>query len=115
MDIVTILGIIAGVSTSVERLAEVIKPLYLKAKSALLKKTFDECSGFEKEAITMLLGPILCISLSINIGISVINPIMAQIFVGLLASLGSNVIHAIMSIVVAIKDNTECVKNPNCK
>jgi hypothetical protein len=111
MDFVTMLGVLLGVSVAVERAAEIIKPLYLKIINNYLKTPRTECTKIEKEIMSILLGPVICIVAQVGIdlpGISEAN-IIQQILAGLVASLGSNVLHALMSIILAIKNSAETV------
>lgn len=112
MDFVTVLTIILAVAIAVERVIEVIKPLYLQIKNKLLGKEYQECSKTEKIVMTILLGPVMCIIAQIGIDIPKVNEaaVIQYILAGLVSSMGSNVIHALLNIVVALKDAAEGIK-----
>lgn len=102
--------VILAVAIAVERLVEVVKPLYLKAKNLLLKRNDEECTKTEKIVMTVLIGPVLCIIGEISISISGFPAIVQQVLCGLVASIGSNAIHAILGLIVAFKDAAESLK-----
>lgn len=110
----TALTIILAVAIAVERVIEVIKPLYLQVKNKLFGKEYPECSKTEKIVMTILLGPVMCIIAQVGIDIPKVNEaaVIQYILAGLLASTGSNVIHALLNIVVALKDAAEGIKKP---
>lgn len=113
-----VLYTILAVAIAVERLVELVKPLYLQAKNTLLQKKSTELLATEKIVITIILGPMLAVvggalgvrEVSPLVGIS---PIAQQIIIGLLASFGSNVIHPLIGLVVAIKNAAEGLKDKN--
>lgn len=112
MDIVTVLTVILAVAIATERLVEVVKPLYLKLKNRFAKTVFIECTKTEKIIMSVLIGPALCIVSGIGIDIpGIAEPVIVQaILTGLFASIGSNVIHALLGLVVAFKDAAEGIK-----
>jgi len=114
MDFVTTITSLAFTSIAVERAVTVIKPLYLKIKNAFVKKQSEECTKTEKEILTILVGPAVCIVSGFGIDIPGVNEstLIQQAIAGLIASLGSNVLHALMSIILAIKDSAESIKKP---
>jgi hypothetical protein len=109
MDFITALSIILGAAVASERATELIKPLYLKIKNQYSKTQYAECTKTEKEVMTILVAPLICIVARIGIDLPGLNEstIVQQLLAGLIASLGSNVLHALMSIVLAIKDSAE--------
>jgi hypothetical protein len=113
MDFVTLSGVILAVAVAVERAAEVIKPLYLQVKNSFTKIKYNECSKIEKEIMSILLGPVICIAAQVGVDLPGINEarIVQQVLAGLAASLGSNFLHTMLSIVLAIKNSAETVKN----
>jgi hypothetical protein len=113
MDFTTLLGIIVAAAIALERLVEVIKPFYLQIKNYFLGKKYEACSETEKKVMTILLGPVMCIVAQIGIDIPSVNEaaLIQYILAGLVASLGSNVLHAMLSIILAIKNNAENIKN----
>lgn len=113
MDITTLLGIIVAAAIALERLVEVIKPFYLQIKKYIMGKTYSECTETEKKVMTIILGPIMCIVGQIGIDVPSVNEaaLIQYILAGLVASLGSNVLHALLSIILAIKNNAENVKS----
>jgi hypothetical protein len=115
MDLITTLGIVAATAVAVERGVTVIKPLYLKVKNTFAKTPATECTKTEKEIITVILGPVICIVAQIGIDIPGVteNAYVQYVLAGLLASLGSNVLHALLSIILAIKNSAEEIKTPN--
>ena len=112
MEFSVLLGIIVATAIALERLVEVIKPLYLQIKSAVFGKVFKECLSEEKKIMTIILGPVMCIVARVGIDIPAVSEavIIQYILAGLVASLGSNVLHALLSIVLAIKNNAENIK-----
>ena len=117
MDFGTLLGIICAVSVALERLVELIKPFYLQIKEYALGKPQDECSSTEKKVMAILLGPVICVIAQIGIDIPGVNEaaVIQYFLAGLVASLGSNVLHALLNIVLAIKNNAEQLKNGTVK
>ncbi len=113
MDFTSLLGIIVAAAIALERLVEVIKPFYLQIKKYVTGKEYLECSETEKKIMTILLGPVMCIVAQIGIDVPKVNEaaLIQYILAGLVASLGSNVLHAILSIILAIKNNAENIKN----
>ena len=111
----TILLIAIAVAVATERLTEGVKALYLKLKEFIAKQTFDECTKTEKIIMTELIGVALCI-LAGGLGVKGLSPIanvppiVQQVFIGLLASYGSNGLHALLKLVVAFKDAAEGLK-----
>ena len=115
MDIITVLTIILAVAIAVERVAGGIKPLYLQVKNTFAKRKYLECSKVEKEVLTILLGPVMCIIAQIGIDIPQVNEaaVIQYILAGLVASLGSNTLHALLNIVLAVKNNAEGIEGIN--
>ncbi|OPX46391.1 hypothetical protein CLHUN_02070 [Ruminiclostridium hungatei] len=113
-----VLGTILAVAVTVERLVELVKPLFLMVKSSLTKKKFTELTGSEKIAITILIGPLLVLTAGF-LGVQEVSPLSGvppaaqQILIGLLASFGSNVIHPVIGLVVAFKDAAKGLKDKN--
>ena len=113
----TILGTILAVAIAVERLTEIIKPLYLKAKNFFTKKTDTDLIKEEKIAMSIVVGVALSIVASL-LGVKEVSPfeglspIVQAAVVGLFASFGSNVIHPIIGLVAALKDAAEGLKDP---
>jgi len=103
----SVLANVLAVAIAVERLVEVIKPFYLKAKNAFLKHNDEECTKTEKIIMTVLVGPFICIVGGVGINISGVSAVGQQVLCGLIASIGSNVIHTLLNIVVAFKDIAE--------
>ena len=114
----TILGTILAIAIAVERLTEIIKPLYLKAKNFFTKKTDTDLIKEEKIAMSIVVGVALSIVASL-LGVKEVSPfeglspIVQAAVVGLFASFGSNVIHPIIGLVAAFKDAAEGLKKPN--
>lgn len=114
----TVLGIILAVAITVERLVELVKPLFLKAKNFFTKKNSSELSISEKIAITILVGPVITLIAGV-LGVQEVSPLSSvphmaqQIIIGLLASFGSNVIHPIIGLVAAFKEAAEGLKDKN--
>jgi len=113
MEFSVLLGIICATAVALERLVELIKPFYLQIKSYVTGKASAECSMNEKKVMTILLGPVMCIVGKIGIDIPNVNEsaVIQYILAGLVASLGSNVLHALMNIILAIKNNAENIKS----
>lgn len=108
MNIESVLTLVLAAAIATERLVEVIKPLYLKVKNYFGK--YIECSKTEKIIMSVLAGPILCIIAGIGIDIPGVSTLVQAILTGLFASIGSNVIHTLLSLVVAFKDAAEGIK-----
>jgi hypothetical protein len=106
----TILGILVLLAASVERLAEVVKPLYLKIKKLITKKEYAECDKSEKYIISIVIGVILGLVSGVNLGIAGVPITVQQIGAGLIASLGSNFIHTLVTLFTAFKDQAETIK-----
>lgn len=115
MEFTTLLSLILAVSVAVERAVELIKPLYLKITNNYTKVQRIDCTKTEKTVMTILLGPIICIIAQVGIDLPGVNEsnIMQQVLAGLIASMGSNVLHALMSIILAIKSSAESVNSGN--
>jgi len=113
MDFATMLGIILATAVALERLVEFIKPFYLQIKTYFTGKRASECTTTEKKVMTILLGPVMCIIAQIGIDIPNVNEsaLIQYILAGLVASMGSNVLHAFLSIILAIKNNAESIRN----
>jgi hypothetical protein len=111
-NIIMVLIILLAVAGAIERLVEVIKPVYLQVKNAITKAGFQECTKSEKIVMSILLGPALCIITQIGIDIPRVNEsaIIQYILAGLLASMGSNILHTVLSILLAFKDAAEGIK-----
>jgi hypothetical protein len=114
MDFKGLFPILMTAATVLERLIEAVKPLYLQIKNRFSKIKYSECSKTEKIIMSVILGPVLCISARIGIDIPQLNePALIQyISAGLIISLGSNYLHAVLSIVIAIKDAAEGLRRP---
>lgn len=111
----TISAIVLAVAIAVERLVEVVKPLYLRVKNTILKREYRECTKTEKIIMTVLIGPVLCIIGGIGLDIAGIPVAASQILCGLVASIGSNVIHTILNLIIAFKDAAEGLKPKEIK
>lgn len=109
MSFIDMLGVTASVAVAVERTSEIIKPIYLKIKNCILKTEFIECSSTEKSIMSIILGILICILTHVRVDIPGINEasLLQEILAGLISSLGSNVLHNILSILTAIKNTTE--------
>lgn len=107
----SILTIVLAVAIAIERLVEVIKPLYLKVKNYITKRNDSECTKTEKIIISIATGVVLCLIGGIGLDIPAIPIIVSQILCGLAASIGSNAIHAILGLIVAFKDAAEKIKS----
>jgi hypothetical protein len=114
--IFTSLLLIAGV---VEALMEVLKGPYVQIKNIFLviakKALAKEMSAYEKRFLTLLLGVLICLAAGFGVDIPAWSePLWFQcILAGILVSLGSNMLHLLLSIAVAIKDAVEKVKQAN--
>lgn len=106
----SIMFIILSVAVATERLTEVVKPLYLKVKNTITKKQDAECNKTEKTIMAILIGIILALMSSVNLGITGMPIILQQIMIGLLASFGSGFIHTIINLVIAFKEQAEGIK-----
>lgn len=106
---VALLSVLLGISVAVERAIEIVKPLYLQIKVALFRKEYTECSKVEKEVMSILIGPVVCIIAQVGIDLPGVNEsaVLQQVLAGLITSLGSNVLHAVLNIIIAIKDAAE--------
>jgi len=113
MDFAAVSAILLAVAVGLERLIEVVKPLYLQIKNKISKVQYEECSKAEKIIMSIILGPVLCILAQIGIDVPYVNEgaLIQYILAGLLASLGSNVLHVVLSIIVAIKDAAEALSH----
>jgi hypothetical protein len=117
LDIIQVVLLTAiAVAVATERLTEEVKAFYLKIKNFFAKKADAECTKTEKVVITQLIGIALCI-LAGSFGvkevspITGVNPIIQQVFIGLLASYGSNILHSILKLILAAKDAAEGLKH----
>lgn len=106
----SILSIVLAVAIATERVVEIIKPLYLRAKNVILKRNDEECTKTEKIIMSVLTGPAICLILGMTADIPEIPTVVQSILLGLFASVGSNVIHTIISTITALKDATEGLK-----
>lgn len=111
-----ILLTILAVATAVERLVEVVKPLYLRIKNFFTKKADGELTKTEKITMTIIIGPVLTIVAG-ALGVREVSPLdgvspIAQwIMIGLFASFGSNIIHPVIGLIAAFKEAAEGLKN----
>jgi hypothetical protein len=116
MDFVGILTSLLIIAGLVEAVAEIIKPPYLQLKNIVLavqsKPLATECSKYEKRVITVVLSLTICIVGKYGINMAAWDePLIVQyITAGVIASLGSNVLHLLLSIAISIKDAIEKVK-----
>ena len=106
----TVLTLVLAAAVAIERVVEVIKPLYLKVKRLFTKRDDIECTKTEKIVISVFAGPILCIVGGVKFDIPELSVIAQQVLIGLFASIGSNAIHALLSIVLAFKNGAEGLK-----
>jgi Na+-translocating ferredoxin:NAD+ oxidoreductase RnfA subunit len=106
----SVLALILAVAIAIERIVEIIKPVYLKAKNAVLKKQYPECTRTEKIIMSVITGPAICLALGLTADVPGIPAAAQSILLGLIASVGSNVIHTLISTITAIKDATESLK-----
>jgi hypothetical protein len=119
MDFVSILESLLILAGLVEAVSELVKTPYLQGKNAVLvaynKPKVTELSAYEKRVITVILSLIICVGAGFGIDIpSWQEPVLMQyIIAGIFASLGSNVLHLLLSIGIAIKDAIEKVKAAN--
>lgn len=102
-------AILLTMATALERLIEVIKPLYLQIKNEFSRIKYQECSKTEKIIMSIILGPVLCILARVGIDIPKVDelPFVQYIFAGLIISLGSNCLHSLLSIIIAVKNAAE--------
>lgn len=113
-----VLSTILAVSIAIERLVELVKPLYIKAKNCITKRHDIEPTQTEKIVITIIIGPVVALVAG-ALGVQEVSPfanvspIAQQILIGFIASFGSNVIHPIIGLVAAFKDAAEGLKNKN--
>jgi hypothetical protein len=110
MSIETVLTVVLAVAIAVERVVEIIKPLYLRAKNTIVKKEYLECTKTEKIIMSVLVGPAICLTLGLTVSAPEMPAVIQSILLGLFASIGSNVIHTIISTITALKDATEGLK-----
>lgn len=99
-----------GVSIAVERTSEIIKGVYQQIRNRILKKDkTEEITKIEKEIISLVIGIFTCISIGYGVDIPAVDePRLVQYLIaGSIAALGSNVIHATISLLIAIKNNIE--------
>jgi hypothetical protein len=116
MDFVGILTSLLIIAGRVEVVAELVKPPYLQLKNIILliqkKPAAIECSKYEKRIITIILSLTICIIGKYGVDMQAWNePLMIQyITAGVIASLGSNVLHILLSIAVSINDAIQKLK-----
>ena len=116
MDFVSILTSLLIIAGLVEAVAEIIKPPYLQLKNIVLliqnKPKALECSKYEKRIVAVILSLMICIIGKYGIDMQAWDePLIVQyITAGVIASLGSNVLHLLLSIAISIKDAIEKVK-----
>jgi hypothetical protein len=106
----SVFALILAISIAIERLVEVVKPLYLQVKKVILKKEFAECSKAEKTIISIVVGIILGLVSGVSFGIPSISIPIQGIIAGLVASIGSNVLHTLISLLGAFKEAAEDIK-----
>jgi hypothetical protein len=116
MDFVSILESLLILAGLVEAVSEIVKAPYLTAKNAVLvyqgKPKENELSSYEKRVITVILSLAICIGAGFGIDIPAWSePALLQyIIAGIFASLGSNILHMLLSIAIAVKDAIEKIK-----
>lgn len=98
---------LTALATSVERLVQIGKPIYLQLKNRIIKKEYKDITGYEKETLAVVISIGACILTQFKIEIPGINtPVMLQyILTGLITSLGSGLLHNLVNLVIAIKDS----------
>lgn len=109
MNITDLLNQTASVAVIVERITEILKPVYLKAKNRIFKKEYAECSKAEKITLTILFSVFICIFLGIRIEIPGIAKtiLFQEILAGLISSFGSNILHMFLTILTGLKNTIE--------
>lgn len=109
MNITDLLNQTVSVAVIVERVTEILKPVYLKAKNKIFKKEYTECSKTEKITLTILFSVFICISLGIRIEIPGITKtiLFQEILAGLISSFGSNILHMLLTILTGLKNTVE--------
>jgi hypothetical protein len=119
MDFVAILTSLLLIAGIVEALMEVLKGPYLQVKNiflVLLKRALaKEMTGYEKRFLTLIVALIICLSAGFGVDIPAYDePVWLQcLLAGILVSLGSNMLHLLLSIAVAIKDGIEKIREVN--
>jgi hypothetical protein len=115
MSIIDLFTVISAAAVTSERVVEIFKPVYLKFKNKAMKARLKDCTKLEKITMSMFFSILICILAQIGIDIPVINEshIVQQIFAGLVASYGSNVLHILLSILTIVKNNREVINGRN--
>lgn len=103
----SILAIVLAVALSTERFVEVLKPIYLKVKKLIIKEEYIEIDKTEKIIMSIVVGVAISLFSGVNVGITYLPIYTQQVLIGLVASLGSNVIHTLINLLVAFKESTE--------
>lgn len=116
MDLTGILQSLLILAGLVEAVSEIVKTPYLQLKNVILqaykKPSATELTKYEKRIISVILSLIICISARFGIDIPAWEePALLQfIIAGIFASLGSNILHMLLSIAIAVKEAIEKVK-----
>jgi hypothetical protein len=121
MDFVTILESLLIVAGLIEIFSEIIKTPYLKFKNTILlaynKPQVKECTKYEKRIISTILSLAVCIVAKFGVDIPAWNEsaLLQYIIAGVFASLGSNILHMLLSIGIAFKELLEKVNQAKPK
>lgn len=108
-QIIVQLTTLSGISIVVERTTQLVKTGYLQLKNAAFKKNDPDISAFEKEILAIIVGIATCFTVGFGINLpNVVTPVFASyVLAGVIVSLGSNVIHALVTILITVKNNLE--------
>lgn len=110
--LIAMLNTLLVVAMGIERVTEILKKFYIPIYNKIFKTEKVDMSIAEKQFLSLVIGLASCIALEIGIDIPNVNelPIVQQILAGTVASIGSNMIHSILGVVVAIKNNLSNIK-----
>jgi ABC-type polysaccharide/polyol phosphate export permease len=96
----------------VERITEIVKNFYLPVKSKVLKKEYTVITPQEKQFISLCVSIVICLSLGIGFNIPGVleSLLVQQLLAATVASVGSNMIHSILGVIIAIKKSIGDIK-----
>ena len=103
----TTLTTLTTLGVVVERITQVTKPIYMKVKNNMFKTDGKELEPIEKECISIIVGIGLCLISNTGIQLSNVNQYIQCILAGVISSLGSNILHSVISMLQIIKTNMD--------
>lgn len=110
-NVIIVLGSLAALSIGVERSTEIVKVLCNSIKAKFPTKITKGLDKYSIEIISIVTGILSAWIIGFRLGLGIDMPVVLQyIIAGLIASMGSNVLHTLISTLIGIKNNSEVIK-----